>query len=84
MVGLFLTRAARRGHENIVRLMLSQGVNNYNDAMAMAALNGRESIVRLMLNHGATNYNQALDVAASAGHQNIVELIQERMNSPSS
>ena len=69
--------------KTLLDLMLSQGVNNYNDAMAMAALNGHESIVRLLLDHGATNYNQALDVAARRGHENIVNLIQERMNFPS-
>ena len=39
--GWAMTRAARRGHENIVRLMLSQGLNHlqrFNGSNGLSAL----------------------------------------------
>ena len=56
-LNLRMAMAAHRGHEDIVRLMLSQGANAYNTGLTSAAAGGHESIVRLMLDQGATNYN---------------------------
>ena len=78
-----MVRAALRGHQNIVELMLEKGATNYNHAISISFY-GHESIVRLMLDRGANNYNGAITEAASQGHQNIVRLIWERMNSLSS
>ena len=69
-----MAEAAHRGHEDIVRLMLFRGANNYNTGLTSAASGGHESIVRLMLDQGATNYNEAMNSAAVTGHLSIVEL----------
>ena len=47
-----MAEAAEAGHEDIVRLMLSQGANAYNTGLTSAAAGGHESIVRLMLDQG--------------------------------
>ena len=52
-----MAEAAEAGHEDIVRLLLFRGANNYNTGLTSAASGGNESIVRLMLELGATNYS---------------------------
>ena len=39
-----MTRAARNGHESIVRLLLDHGATDYNRAMEAASYNGHLSI----------------------------------------
>ena len=56
--------AAEEGYEDIVRLMLSRGTNNYNDVMLVSAEAGYESLSRLMLYQDANNYNWAIGIAA--------------------
>ena len=70
-----MAEAAEAGHEDIVRLMLSQGANAYNTGLTSAAAGGHESIVRLMLDQGATNYNDAMAMAAFSGQVHIVRLM---------
>ena len=73
-LNLRMAIAAEAGHEDIVRLMLSQGANAYNTGQTSAA-SGHESIVRLMLELGATNYNHAMSIAAFYGNESIVWLL---------
>ena len=73
-----MTNAARGGHLDIVRLMLSRGANNYNEAMTRAALRGHLEIVRLMLDQGADAYNEAMTSAALRGHLEIVRLMLDQ------
>ena len=40
-----MARAAHRGHEDIVRLMLFRGANNYNTGLTSAASGGHLEIV---------------------------------------
>ena len=49
--------AAHNGHIEIVRLMLSHGATDFNNAMEAATWGGHIEIVRLMLSHGATDFN---------------------------
>ena len=71
--------AAFYGREAIIRLILDQGTNDYNRAMARSAFYGHESIVRLMLDRGADNYNEAMKNAARTGHEAIVGLMLEKV-----
>ena len=45
-LNLRMAEAAEAGHEDIVRLMLSQGANAYNTGLTSAAAGGHESIVK--------------------------------------
>ena len=74
-LNLRMIMAAHRGHEDIVRLMLFRGANNYNTGLTSAASGDHESIVRLMLDQGATNYNDAMAMAAFSGQVHIVRLM---------
>ena len=77
---IIMFEAAEAGYEDIVRLMLFQGADNYNEAMINAARTGHEGIVRLMLKKGTNGYNQALMYAQKYQHECIVRLMQNRMN----
>ena len=55
-----MARSSFFDHENIVRLMLDRGADNYNETMINAVRTGHESIVRLMLENDADNYNEAM------------------------
>ena len=44
-----MAMAAEAGHEDIVRLMLSRGANNYNTGLVTAASGGHQNIIELML-----------------------------------
>ena len=79
-----MANATLNGHIEIVRLLLQQGANNYNEVLSKAAREGHQNIVELMLEEGADDYNEAMTYADLNGHISIVDLIQERMNSPSS
>ena len=86
--------AARGGHMDIVKLMLSpsdfdpsregsksrrKGANDYNFAMEEAAEKGHMEIVELMLSLGANDYNEAMGNAARFGHREIVKLLKTYM-----
>ena len=75
-----MAEAAFFGHEDIVRLMLFKGANNYNTGLTSAASGGHESIVQLMLELGANNYDWAMVRAANNDCQNMVRLIRDGMN----
>ena len=67
-LNLRMAMAAEAGHEDIVRLMLSQGANAYNMELTSAASGGHQNIVDLMIQKGADDYNEAMETAASQGH----------------
>ena len=46
-----MSRAARNGDIDTVRLMIEQGATNFNSTMVEAARNGHENIVRLIKDH---------------------------------
>ena len=57
--------AAEAGYEDIVRLMLFRGANNFNLAMAGAAKKNHLNIIELMLEKEANDFNLAMSWAAS-------------------
>ena len=44
-----LIQASRRGHEEIVELMLAQGADNLNEALAIARENNQPKIIKKLL-----------------------------------
>ena len=67
-----MARSDFYGHENMVRLMIELGANNYNEIMIIVARTCHESIVGIMLEKGANDYYEAMDSAARAGNENII------------
>jgi ankyrin repeat protein len=87
-----LLRAAKDGHEAVVRLLLESGKtdidskdNNGQTPLSWAAENGHEAVVRLLLESGKadidskdTEYGQTpLSWAAENGHEAVVRLLLE-------
>ncbi|KAJ7887644.1 ankyrin repeat-containing domain protein [Mycena olivaceomarginata] len=79
-------RRSRRGHEDLVQLLINSGADpNAHGGMALlqASRDGHENAVRLLLKHGADvntrdiNYWSAIAAAASGGHEQIVRLLIE-------
>ena len=71
--GMF--EAARNGHIEIVRLMLSHGATDFNHSMVAAARYGHIEIVRLILAQGADDFNSVMSNATHNGHIEIVRLM---------
>lgn len=82
-----LQDASYGGKQNIVKLLLQEGVNvnaqggQYGSALYAASAAGHEDIVQLLLNNGADaniqggKYGTTLQAASSAGHKDIVQLL---------
>ncbi|KFX91129.1 hypothetical protein O988_07900 [Pseudogymnoascus sp. VKM F-3808] len=87
--GTALQLAAKKGNEQLLRLLLQAGANvnsgggGYDgDALQMAASNGNEQVVQLLLDAGAnaeseaTDYSRSgLQVAANYGHEQVIQLL---------
>ncbi|KAL1966418.1 hypothetical protein VTN77DRAFT_4560 [Rasamsonia byssochlamydoides] len=79
-----LTCAARRGHDEIVRLLLDRGANiNARGRFSMTALQeaaseGNKAVVQLLLARGAdvnAGSSTALHKAARGGHKEVMRLL---------
>ena len=57
-VNYAMYEAAETGDKRLVRQMLEQGDNNFNDCMIHAAANGHLNIVELMIGNGANVQHQ--------------------------
>ena len=67
-----LVYASKKGHQDIVKLLLTRGGNTSAPALEVAAHNGHLDIVRLLLAHGA-DFGDAISKAAAKGYGDIVE-----------
>jgi len=85
--GSSLQDASYGGKQNIVKLLLQEGVDvnaqggQYGSALYAASAAGHEDIVQLLLNNGADanirggKYGTTLQAASSAGHKDIFQLL---------
>jgi len=88
-----LAWAARRGHEEVVRMLLERGgvnlhhvsTNNERTPLLLAAQGGHEGIVKMLLEREDVNLNRAdkfgdtpLGWAAEGGHEGTVKMFLER------
>ena len=72
-----MIKAAKYGKENIVRLLINEGVNEgFNEAMIKAAKNGHVNIVQLMINEGA-NDPEAMIQAVLKDHKSVVTVLEQ-------
>jgi hypothetical protein len=71
-----LIAACIHGHEEIVKLLLTHGVNTSPPALEMAARHGHCGIVSLLLEHGA-GMGEALAEAVRKGYLSIVRTLLE-------
>ncbi|XP_069102008.1 ankyrin repeat domain-containing protein 50-like [Argopecten irradians] len=70
-----LSKAAGKGHREIVELLLSHGVDpNSGNALLVATICCHREIVELLLSYGA-DPNSALASAAEGGHIDIVKIL---------
>ncbi|KAF2438159.1 ankyrin [Karstenula rhodostoma CBS 690.94] len=69
----FLLDACANGYEDLVRFLLSRGVNT-DSAVIIAAAHGQTSIVRLLLDHGAAPFGGLLR-AARGGYMDIAKML---------
>ncbi len=79
-----LVCAARKGHTELVKLMITKNADNYHFAMSEAARGGYIDIVQLILNERELNpsdyfLTMAISNAAEGGHMNIVQLMLTKM-----
>jgi hypothetical protein len=72
-----LIAACIHGHEEIVKLLLTHGVDTSPPALEMAALHGHYGIVSLLLEHGA-GMGKALAKAVRKGYLSIVRTLLEQ------
>ena len=69
--------ASQLGEEDLVRLLLEKGADDYNTCMSCAGYWGHVGIVKLMLEKGATNVNLVMINAAHFGRIEILKLMLE-------
>ena len=81
--------ASRRGHEDVVHLLLEHGADSTAQdeegwtSLHLASVNGHEKVARLLLEHGADVTAQTKDLetplhlASQGGHEDIVRLLLE-------
>jgi hypothetical protein len=81
---LALDSAAKNGHEQILKLLISSGGYSTPDAIDLAARNNHLSIIKLLHENGAPATSLAVDLAAVNGHHLVVEyLLKNRMEGQS-
>ena len=70
-----MIKAPEGGQIEMVKLMIEQGANDFNLAMAIAAKYGHIDIVKLMIQYGSTHFDTAMAYTAKGGHIDIVKLM---------
>lgn len=71
-----MSGACAGGHIEIVKMMISKGATNWNEALSRAYKN--TEIVKLMLEHGATRFDSCLEHACELGDLNLALLVVEK------
>ena len=72
-----MTKAAKGGHVEIVKLYKEWGATYFDEVMSYAAKGGHVEIVKLCKEWGATDFDEAMSNAAWEGHVEIVKLCKE-------
>jgi ankyrin repeat protein len=67
--------ACEDGNKELVELMISKGVHNWNQGLCGACLGGHLDIVELLIKKGADDWNNGLYYACKGGHIDVVELM---------
>lgn len=67
--------AAENGHMDMLKYLISKGVDDYDDLASAAASQGRVDILKYLLDMGASNYNDIASEAAYKGYRNIVMMM---------
>ena len=76
-----MLEAAKKGHEDLVKLFVKQGANYWNDGLYGAAQGGNLRLVEFFIQKGANNWDWGLYGAAKGGHSRLIEFfIQKRAN----
>lgn len=75
-----LVCACKRGHYNVVKVLLAQGADT-SGAIEAASQHGHLAIVQILLKHGADTTG-ALEKAAAGGYRDIVKLLLDHGADP--
>ena len=70
-----LYNACLTGDVNLVGVLISQGITEWNDGFIGACRGGHEDIAKLMISKGATNLDWGLYESCFAGQRNIIQLL---------
>ena len=71
--------AAKKGHMDIVKLMIEKGATLRNAGLRGAAKGGHIDVVKYLIEKGANDLNNGLFYAAKGGHIDIVEFLQNKI-----
>ena len=73
-----LNGACRRGHKELVELMIIKGVNDWDYGLCRACRGGHKDIADLLVAKGANDWSGGLIYACMKGHKDLVELMIQR------
>ena len=59
----------------IIQLIISNGVNYWNDGLQGACMGGHMDIIQLMINQGANNWDEGFYYACERGYTDIIQLM---------
>lgn len=68
----WMAAAASKNYTDIVRFMLQNYADNYNECMVIGCLNGNMNIINIMIENGANDWNNGMVAACTQGHINVI------------
>ncbi len=73
-----LAIGCRRGHKDLVKLMIEKGATNFEEGLANACCGGHKKLVKLMIKKGADNWGEALFKSCIYKQKEIAIMIIEQ------
>jgi len=70
--------ACRGGHIEIIELLISDDVNDWNKGLGFACLYDRVAVVHFFIEKGANDWNNGLNNACRGDHVDIINLMIEK------
>lgn len=73
-----LKPAAKNYDRELIELLISKGVNNWDSGLTGAAKGGHKDLVDFFIEKGANNWSRGLFGAAEGGHRDLVDFFIEK------
>ena len=74
-----MRKAAKKGEEEIVKLCILKGANNWTMGLYGASRGGHRSMIDFFITKGATDLDGALSEASRGEHQLLIDFFQEKI-----